>query len=67
MAKKKAERKDMAGKDKEPQVRGRTGPASATRNERAQARKGKTRAGAAVPKVGKHDSDRGDSTGGGLH
>jgi hypothetical protein len=61
-----SKKKDLAGKDKEPQVRGRSGPASATRNERAQGRKGKG-ARAVVPKVGKHDADEGRSQGEGLH
>jgi len=60
-----SKKKDVAGKDKEPQVRGRPGPASATRNERAQGRKGK--GARAVPKVGKHDSGEGRSQGEGLH
>ncbi|HVF45174.1 MAG TPA: hypothetical protein VM936_19265 [Pyrinomonadaceae bacterium] len=60
-----SKKKDLAGKDKEPQVRGRSGPASATRNERAQGRKGK--GARAVPKVGKHDSGEGRSQGEGLH
>ena len=62
-----AKRKDLAGKDKEPQVRGRTGPASATRNERAQARKGKGGDAHALPKVGKHAAGEGRSRGDGLH
>lgn len=62
-----AKSKDMAGKDKEPQVRGRTGPASATRNERAQARKGKGGDAHAVPKLNKHDAGEGRSQGDGLH
>ena len=61
-----SKKKDMAGKDKEPQVRGRAGPASATRNERAQGRK-KGRGPRAVPKVGKHESGEGRSQGEGLH
>lgn len=60
-----SKKKDMAGKDKEPQVRGRPGPASATRNERAQGKKGKKSS--AIPKVGKHDSGEGRSQGEGLH
>jgi hypothetical protein len=60
-----SKKKDLAGKDKEPQVRGRVGPASATRNERAQGHKGKGPR--AVPKVGKHDSGEGRSQGEGLH
>ncbi len=61
-------KKDMAGKDKEPQVRGHTGPSSATRNERAQGAKGKQGGGPrSVPKVGKRDSGDGGSYGGGLH
>lgn len=60
-----SKKKDSAGKDKEPQVRGRSGPASATRNERAQGHKGKRSR--AIPKVGKHDSGEGRSQGEGLH
>lgn len=60
-----SKKKGSAGKDKEPRARGRPGPPSATRNERAQGRKGKgTRA---IPKVGKHDSGEGRSQGEGLH
>jgi hypothetical protein len=63
-----SKKKDMAGKDKEPQVRGRTGPSSATRNEREQGAKGKQGSGSrSVPKVGKRDSGEGGSWGGGLH
>jgi hypothetical protein len=62
-----AKRKDMAGKDDEREVRGRPGPPTATKNEKAQ---GRTRKGGdasrGVPKVGKHDST-GDDSGGGLH
>jgi hypothetical protein len=60
-----SKKKDMAGKDKEPQVRGRGGPSSATPNERAQGRKGK--GSRAVPKVGKQDTGEGRSRGDGLH
>jgi hypothetical protein len=60
-------KKDMAGKDKEPRVRGRGGPPSATPNERAQGRKGKGGGPRSVPKVGKHDADEGRSRGDGLH
>lgn len=60
-----SKKKAVAGKDREPQARGRVGPASATRNERAQGRKGK--GSRAVPKVGKHDSGEGRSQGEGLH
>jgi hypothetical protein len=65
-----AKRKDVAGKDEEQQVRGRPGPPSQSRSEknRRPSRKG----GAAsttrtVPKVGKHDPSRGDTSGDGLH
>jgi hypothetical protein len=61
-------RKDVAGKDEERQVRGRPGPPSQSRSEknRRPARKGggATRT---VPKVGKHDPSRGDTSGDGLH
>ena len=62
-----SKKKDMAGKDKEPQVRGRGGPSSATPNERAQGRKGKVGGARSVPKVGKHDTCEGRSGGDGLH
>ncbi len=63
-----ASRKDMAGKDKEPQVRGKAGPASATKNEKK--RKGRGDAGAdagRVPKVGKREAAKGGPSGDGLH
>ena len=60
-----AERKDTAGKDDERQVRGRPGPPSATPKEGR--REGKDDEAPAVPKVGKHDANKGDSWGGGLH
>jgi hypothetical protein len=63
------ERKDMAGKDDERQVRGRKGPATQARSERQRktARKGGANNPRAVPKIGKRDSSRDDSSGGGLH
>jgi hypothetical protein len=63
-----AERKDMAGKDDERQVRGRPGPPSQSRAEknRRPARKGGAKS-RTVPKVGKHDASRGDTSGDGLH
>ena len=62
-------RKDMAGKDDERQVRGRKGPLSQARSEknRKPARKGGAAATRAVPKIGKRDSSRGDTSGDGLH
>jgi hypothetical protein len=62
------ERKDMAGKDDERQVRGKTGPPSQARVEkkRRPTRKGGAKTGA-VPKIGKHESSRGDGSGDGLH
>ena len=59
-------RKDTAGKDDEQQVRGRPGPPSQSRSEknRRTSRKGATRT---VPKVGKRDPSRGESSGDGLH
>ena len=63
------ERKDMAGRDDERQVRGRRGPSTQARSERK--RRPVTKGGAspsrAVPKVGKRDSTRGDTSGDGLH
>lgn len=63
------ERKDMAGKDEERQVRGRKGPPSQARTEknRKPARKGGAKSARSVPKIGKHDSSRGDTSGDGLH
>ena len=62
-------RKDMAGKDDEPQVRGRKGPSSQARSERKRrpASKGGANPSRAVPKVGKRDPARGDTSGDGLH
>jgi len=62
-------KKDMAGKDDERQVRGRPGPASQSRSEknRRGAGKGAGNAARRVPKLGKHDSSRGDTSGDGLH
>ena len=64
-----AKRKDMAGKDDERQVRGRPGPPSQSRSEknRRPARKGDAAPARTVPKVGKHDPSRGDTSGDGLH
>ncbi|HEX8148427.1 MAG TPA: hypothetical protein VF591_14705 [Pyrinomonadaceae bacterium] len=63
------ERKDMAGKDDERQVRGRKGPSTQARSEkkRRPAPKGGAKTSRAVPKEGKHDSSRGDTSGDGLH
>jgi hypothetical protein len=63
------ERKDMAGKDDEPQVRGRKGPSTQARSERKRrpATKGGASAPRAVPKEGKHDSSGGEPSGDGLH
>jgi hypothetical protein len=60
------ERKDMAGRDEERQVRGRKGPSTQARSEkkRRPASKGQARA---LPKEGKRDSSRGDPSGDGLH
>jgi hypothetical protein len=63
------ERKDMAGKDDERQVRGRKGPPSQSRGEqhRKPARKGGAGSTRTVPKIGKRDKSRGDTSGDGLH
>ena len=63
------QRKDMAGKDDEPQVRGRKGPSTQSRGEknRRPPRKGGAKAARTVPKIGKRDSTRGDTSGDGLH
>jgi hypothetical protein len=63
------ERKDMAGKDDEKQVRGRKGPPSQSRAEknRRPPRKGGAALKRTVPKVGKHDSSQGETSDDGLH
>lgn len=61
-----SEKKDLAGDDKEPQVRGKSGPASSTPNEEGRARGG-DKDDEGTPKVGKGEAGRGDSHGGGLH
>jgi hypothetical protein len=63
------ERKDMAGRDQERQVRGRKGPSTQARSERKRrpASKGGANKSRALPKVGKHDPARGDTSGDGLH
>ena len=61
------ERKDMAGRDEERQVRGRKGPPTQARSERKRrpaASKGRARA---LPKESKRDSARGGPSGEGLH
>ena len=64
-----AKQKDMAGKDDERQVRGRSGPPTQARSEknRRPSRKGGGSPARGVPKVGKRDASRGDTSGGGLH
>ena len=63
------ERKDVAGRDDERQVRGRKGPSTQARSERKRrpASKGGANASRAVPKVGKRDPSRGETSGDGLH
>ena len=63
------ERKDMAGRDEERQVRGRKGPSTQARSEkrRRPAPKGGANTSRAVPKVGKRKSTRGETSGDGLH
>jgi hypothetical protein len=63
------ERKEMAGRDDERQVRGRKGPSTQARSERKRrpAGKGGPSTSRAVPKVGKRDPARGDTSGDGLH
>ena len=64
------ERKDTAGRDEEPQVRGRKGPSTQARSEkkrRPAAGKGGKGAARNLPKMGKRDSTRGDTSGDGLH
>ena len=63
------ERKETAGKDDERQVRGRKGPSTQARSERKRrpASKGGAKTSRSLPKVGKHDPARGDTSGDGLH
>lgn len=64
------ERKDVAGRDAERQARGRKGPSTQARSERKRrqpAGKGGTGAARNLPKMGKRDSARGDTSGDGLH
>jgi hypothetical protein len=59
--------RDMAGKDKEPQVRGRSGPGSQAASERKRAGARKKGAGR-VPTVGKRKAgEEKTGEGGGLH
>ena len=64
-----SERKDLAGRDEERPVRGRKGPSTQARSERKRRPAGKrgAKGSSAVPKVGKHDPARGDTSGDGLH
>jgi len=63
------ERKETAGKDDERQVRGRKGPSTQSRSEkkRRPASRGGANAARSVPKVGKRDPSRGETSGDGLH
>jgi len=64
------ERKDTAGRDEERQARGRKGPSTQARSEKKRRPAGKgggTRAARNLPKMGKRDSTRGDTSGDGLH
>ena len=65
-----AKRKETAGKDGERPARGRPGPPSQSRGEKNRRPARKDGGGAStrtVPKLGKHDSSRGDTSGDGLH
>ena len=63
------ERKDTAGRDEERQARGRKGLSTQARSEKKRRPAGKGAAGTArnLPKMGKRDSARGDTSGDGLH
>lgn len=63
------ERKETAGRDDARQVRGRKGPSTQARSEKKRRPAGQrsAKAGRALPKVGKHDPSRGDTSGDGLH
>ena len=62
-----AKRKNMADKDDERQVRGKSGPPSATKNEKGEGHAHSDDADHGVPKVSKHDANKRGSWGGGLH
>lgn len=57
-----SEKKDTAGEDKEPRVRGKSGPASSTPNEEKRGSRKDNR----VPKIGKHETGKRGS-GGSAH
>lgn len=63
------ERKDVAGKDDERQMRARKGPSTQARSERRRrpSSKGSANTSRTVPKVGKRDPSRGETSGDGLH
>lgn len=63
------ERKDTASKDEERQPRTRKGPSTQARSERKRhpASKSGANTSRAVPKVGKRDPSRGETSGDGLH
>jgi hypothetical protein len=63
------ERKEIAGREDERQVRGRKGPSTQARSEKKRRPAGKSTSNRAraVPKVGKHDPTRGNTSGDGLH
>lgn len=63
------ERKNMPGRDEERPVRGRKGPPTQARSERKRrpAGKGGANTSRAIPKIGKRDSSRSDTSGDGLH
>jgi hypothetical protein len=61
-----AKKKDMAGEDKEPQVRGKSGPPSSTPNEERRSRDDRRRD-EGTPKVGKRQTGEDGADGGGLH
>ena len=62
-------RKEMANRDEERQGRGRKGPSTQARSERKRRPAGKSGTGTAraLPKMGKRDSARGNTSGDGLH
>lgn len=63
------ERKDLTGKDEERQVRSRKGPSTQSRSEKKRRSTSGSGANAArsIPKVGKRDPSRGETSGDGLH
>ncbi|HZT59560.1 MAG TPA: hypothetical protein VFA21_13195 [Pyrinomonadaceae bacterium] len=59
--------KSKTGSDDEPRARGESGPPSATENEKGEGHPHGDDADRGIPKVSKHDANKSDLWGGGLH